>query len=70
MEWFKQNQTISMWLVLAIGMIAALTYEARDVGLAPSQWFWLIVITAGVAGLCIWIITWGDDEEELEEGKQ
>ena len=70
MEWFKQNQTISMWLVLAIGMIAILTYEARDVGLEPSQWFWLIVITAGVAGLCIWIITWGDDEEELEEGKQ
>ncbi|MGB1249832.1 MAG: hypothetical protein ACPG8W_04315 [Candidatus Promineifilaceae bacterium] len=64
MEWFKQHQSISMWLALAIGMIAILTYEARDVGLEPSQWFWLIVITAGVAALCIWILTWGDEEDE------
>ncbi len=64
MEWFKQHQAISAWIVLALGMVAILTYEARDVGLEPSQWFWLIVITIGVAGLCIWIIGWGDEDED------
>jgi hypothetical protein len=28
------------------------------------QWFWLIVITTLVAGACVWIVSWGDDEEE------
>ena len=27
------------------------------------QWFWLILITTLVAGACIWIVSWGDDEE-------
>ena len=53
-----------MWFALAAGMVAILGYEARNVGLNASQWFWLMVITVGVAGLCVWIITWGDDEEE------
>ena len=52
-----------MWVVLALGMNGILIYEARDVGLNGSQWFWLIVLTTLVAGACIWIINWGDDEE-------
>jgi nucleoside recognition membrane protein YjiH len=47
-------------------MVAILVWEARDVGLAANQWFWLIVVTTLVAGACIWIISWGDDEEEEE----
>jgi hypothetical protein len=55
------------WLVLALGMVAILVFEARDVGLETMQWFWLILITVLVAGACIWIISWGDDEETEEE---
>jgi len=33
------------------------------VGLEASQWFWLIVVTILVAGACIWIVSWGDDDE-------
>ena len=44
-------------------MVILLLIEARDVGLATSQWFWLIVITVLVAGACVWIISWGDDDE-------
>jgi hypothetical protein len=44
-------------------MVILLVIEARDVGLESSQWFWLIFITVLVAGACIWIISWGDDEE-------
>ena len=55
---------MTMWLVLAVGMVGILIFEARDVGLQGSQWFWLIVMTTAVAGLCIWIISWEDDDEE------
>ncbi len=57
---------LSAWVVLALGMVLILLYEARNVGLEGSQWFWLITITVLVAGACIWIISWGDDEDEPE----
>ena len=63
----KAHPNLTAWLVLSIGMVAILIWEARDVGLETSQWFWLIVIAIIVAGLCIWIISWGDDKDEEEE---
>ena len=65
-NWIKKHPNITAWTVLALGMVAILVWEARDVGLAANQWFWLIVVTTLVAGACIWIISWGDDEEEEE----
>ena len=61
-----QHPYLSAWFVLALGMVLILLYEARNVGLEGSQWFWLIAITILVAGACIWIISWGDDEDEDE----
>lgn len=55
---------LSAWAVLALGMVLILVYEAQNVGLEGSQWFWLITITILVAGACIWIISWGDDEDD------
>ena len=55
---------LSAWVVLALGMVLILMYEAQNVGLKGSQWFWLITITILVAGACIWIISWGDDEDD------
>lgn len=66
-NWIVKHQSLTAWAVLALGMVAILVYEARDVGLEGSQWFWLIVITVLVAGLCVWIISWEDDEEEGDE---
>lgn len=65
-KWIVAHPNLSAWLVLAVGMVAILVYEARDVGLEGQQWFWLIVVTVLVAGACIWIISWGDDEPEEE----
>lgn len=62
-NWISSHPNLSAWIILAIGMVAILTFEARDVGLQLSQWIWLIIITVLVAGACIWIIRWGDDEE-------
>jgi hypothetical protein len=58
------HPNLAAWFVLALGMIIILLFEARDVGLEGMQWFWLIVITTLVAGACVWIVSWGDDEEE------
>ena len=65
----RSHPNLTAWLVLAVGMVAILLFEARDVGLLGMQWFWLIVVTVLVAGACVWIISWGDDEDEesLEE---
>jgi predicted tellurium resistance membrane protein TerC len=61
------HPNLSAWTALAVGMVAILVWEARKVGLEPMQWFWLIVITVLVAGACIWIISWGEDEAEESE---
>ncbi len=65
--WINQHPNLAAWLVLGLGMVLILVYEARDVGLETRQWFWLVVITVLVAGACIWIISWGDDDEEDAE---
>jgi len=59
-----QHPRLTAWLVLAIGMVVILVWSARDVGLLPGQWAALIVATIGLAGLCVWIIGWEDEEEE------
>jgi hypothetical protein len=66
-NWIQAHPNLTAWIVLAVGMVAILLWTARDVGLQGMQWFWLIVVTTLVAGACIWIINWGDDEEE-EDG--
>ena len=69
LKWVIDHPRISAWVVLAAGMVALLVYEARNVGLQPSQWLALIVATVLVAGACIWIISWEDqdDPEDVAE---
>ena len=55
---------ITSWIVLAIGMVIILVWSARDVGFTASQWTALIVTTILLAGACVWIIGWEDDEDE------
>jgi hypothetical protein len=64
LDWAKTHPKLSMWAVLGIGMVAIIAYEARDVGLLAGQWAALIVATVLVAGLCVWIIGWEDDDED------
>ena len=60
----KRHPRFTAWLVLGVGMVAIISYEARDVGLLWGQWAALIVATIAVGGLCVWIISWEDDESE------
>ena len=66
-QWVLRHPNLAAWIALAVGMNGILLFEARDVGLLPMQWFWLILITTLVAGACIWIISWGDDEDAAAE---
>lgn len=69
-KWVNAHPRLSAWFVLAFGMVALLVIEARDVGLMAGQWFALIVATVLVAGLCIWIISWEDTEEDATPAEQ
>lgn len=64
----RNHPRLTAWIVLAIGMVAILVWSARDVGLLPGQWAALIIATIGVAGLCVWIIGWEDEEKDEESG--
>ncbi|MCK4832288.1 MAG: hypothetical protein KAS81_05945 [Anaerolineales bacterium] len=57
-DWVKRHSQLSAWSALAVGMVAILVWEARDVGLLAGQWVALIVATVLVAGACVWIIGW------------
>lgn len=68
-DWAKAHPKLTMWVVLGLGMVAIIGYEARDVGLLAGQWVALVVATMLVAGLCVWIIGWEDDEDdEAQDG--
>ena len=62
---------ITSWIVLAIGMVIILVWSAREVGFTPGQWTALVITTILLAGACVWIIGWEDDEEEelVEQAK-
>ncbi|MBU6360711.1 MAG: hypothetical protein WCL57_08435 [Chloroflexota bacterium] len=61
--WANAHPKLASWIFLAIGMVVILLVAAREVGLNAGQWFFLILSTIGLAGLCVWIISWEDDDE-------
>jgi MFS superfamily sulfate permease-like transporter len=62
--WIARHPRLTAWAVLAVGMVVILVWAARNVGLLPGQWAALIIATILLAGLCVWIIGWDQDEEE------
>ena len=63
-DFAKNHPQIGAWIVLAIGMVIILVWSAKDVGFTAGQWAALVVTTILLAGACVWIIGWGDEEEE------
>ncbi len=57
-QWVVRHPMLLAWLVLAVGMVAMLLYAARDVDLLATQRLALVVATIGLAGACVWILTW------------
>jgi len=69
-RWMSRHPRLAAWIALSVGMVVLLLIEARDVGLLPGQWIALIaatVLVAGaLAGACVWIISWEDEDELVE----
>ena len=63
MRWVIRHPRLAAWLVLAAGMLLFLFIEGRDIGLNPGNWIALIIATVLVAGLCVWIVSWEDNNE-------
>ena len=61
-----RHPRITAWVGLAIGMVIILLWSAKDVGLLPTQIASLIVATILLAGLCVWIIGWEDDDDSSQ----
>ncbi len=61
-----RHPRIVAWIALAIGMVIILLWAAKDVGLLPTQMLALAIATVALAGLCVWIIGWEDDDEAEE----
>ncbi len=60
---WTDHPTRLSWAVLAVGMVAIVVLAARSVGFTPGQWLAVIVATILLAGLCVWIISWEDDDQ-------
>jgi hypothetical protein len=65
-RWIEDHPRLSSWIVLGLGMALIVAFSARDVGLQPGQWVAIIAATVLVAGACVWIISWEDEDEEPE----
>jgi hypothetical protein len=66
LRWMLKHPRLSAWGVLSVGMVILLIIEARQVGLLPGQWAALIAACVLVAGVCIWIVSWEDSDEDAE----
>jgi hypothetical protein len=60
-----EHPQITSWIVLAIGMVIILVLSAWEVGFTPGQWTALLITTILLAGACVWIIGWEDDDDEV-----
>jgi hypothetical protein len=65
-EWVSKHPRLAAWAVLAVGMVIILILSARNVGLEALQWAALIVATILLAGVCVWIIGWDDEDEDKD----
>lgn len=66
----ERHPHLTAWVALAVGMVIILLAALRDVALRPSQVGVLIAATVVLAGLCVWIIRWEEDEETGAESSQ
>jgi len=62
-RWAEDHPRLSMWIVLAIGMVAILLPESLKVNMEWYQRGVLVIATVLTAGACVWIISWEDEDE-------
>jgi hypothetical protein len=63
---WHDHPNLFSWLILAVGMVVIVVIAARKVGFTTSQWAALIAATIALAGLCVWIISWEDGDDDVQ----
>ncbi|HID34904.1 MAG TPA: hypothetical protein EYP25_10150 [Anaerolineae bacterium] len=63
-RFWHDHPNIASFILLAIGMLIILYVSARHVGFTPMQWLALALATLALAALSVWIISWGEGDEE------
>lgn len=63
----NQHPRLTAWGALAVGMVIILLWSAKDVGLQPTHLLALVIATILLAGLCVWIIGWEDNDDAEEK---
>jgi hypothetical protein len=61
---YDKHPNLTLWAVLALGMVIIVAIAARNVGFTASQWAALVAATVTLAGLCVWIISWEDSDTD------
>ncbi len=64
---WNSHPNLVSWFVLAVGMVIIVVIAARQVGFQAGQWAALIAATVALAGLCVWIISWEDGDEDDDQ---
>jgi len=64
---WNDHPNLISFLILAVVMLIILYFSARHVGFTPTQWLALAAATVALAGLSVWIISWGDADDENDE---
>ena len=57
-NWMESHPYLTMWAILAMGMVAIFFVASRGVDLLPSQRLFMALACVVLAGLCTWIISW------------
>jgi len=58
-EFIQNHPRITLWIILAVGMVALMLWASKDVeSLLWYQRLALALSCVGLAGLCVWIISW------------
>lgn len=58
-EWVSRHPYLTMWAVLAVVMVALLlVLGPTQSTLEPREMVVIALATVGLAGLCVWIISW------------
>lgn len=64
----ERHPDLSTWGFLSLAFLAALAWSAREVDLAARQWATLTGASVLTAGLCAWILSWEQEDDESEDG--
>jgi hypothetical protein len=64
---WNDHPNLISFVILAIGMLIILYFSARHVGFTATQWLALAAATVALAGLSVWIISWGEEDDEEDE---